>query len=182
MSAVPNDQVREILNNFADVMFQTMVERYQKYLSEVDLTMVQAQVIRLLYGGQRSTGELAAELGISAPAVTQLTDRLIKKRLIERRSMPADRRSVIVVLTQKGKRAVDRFREKRADVFRTLLEGLDETELAEVTNSLAKILAAMNGRPQRAAPDDHGASNLSGERASGLKATRPSTEQSKSEW
>jgi DNA-binding MarR family transcriptional regulator len=182
MSAVPNDQVQEILSGFADLMFQTIVERYQKYLSELDLTMVQAQVIRLLYGGQLSTGELAAELGISAPAVTQLTDRLLKKRLIERRSMPADRRSVIVVLTAKGKRAVDRFREKRSDIFRAVLEGLDESEMAEVTNSLAKILAAVNGRPQRAALGDHGASNVNGESTSGLKATRTSIEPRRREW
>ena len=68
---MPSDQAQEILSSFAEVMFQTMVERYQKYLSELDLTMVQAQVIRLLYTGQLSTGELAARLGISAPAVTQ---------------------------------------------------------------------------------------------------------------
>ena len=49
MSGVPSDQVQEILSRFADFMFQTMVERYQKFLSELDLTMVQAQVIRLLY-------------------------------------------------------------------------------------------------------------------------------------
>jgi DNA-binding MarR family transcriptional regulator len=166
MSGVPSDQVQEILSSFAEVMFQTMVERYQKYLSELDLTMVQAQVIRLLYTGQLSTGELAARLGISAPAVTQLTDRLIRKRLIERRSLAADRRSVIVVLTSRGKRAVERFREKRGDVVRALLEGLDESEWAEVTNSLAKILSAIEVRRHRAALGDQRASNLSGESAS----------------
>ncbi|HKF54759.1 MAG TPA: MarR family transcriptional regulator [Blastocatellia bacterium] len=182
MSGMSSEQVQEILSSFADFMFQTMVEGYQKFLSEVDLTMVQAQVIRLLYSGHLSIGELAAELGISAPAVTQLTDRLIRKRLIERRSMPADRRSVIVILTPKGKRAVDRFREKRGDAVRALLEGLDERERAEVTNSLAKILRAMEVRQQRAALGDQGASNLSGESASGIRATRPSIEQRKSEW
>ena len=182
MSGVPIEQVQEVLSSFADVMFQIMVESHQKYLSELDLTLVQAQVIRLLYTGQLSTGELAARLGISAPAVTQLTDRLIKKRLIERRSVPADRRSVIVILTPKGKRAVDRFRETRGDAVRALLEGLDESERAEVTNSLAKILSATEVRRQRAALGEQQASNLNGESASGSRATRPSIEQRKSEW
>ncbi len=152
MSDIAKDQLEEVLSSFAERMFRTMVERYQRHLSELDLTMVQAQVLRLLHAGSLSTGVLAAELGISAPAVTQLTDRLIRKRLIERKSAAADRRSVLVVLTSKGKRAIDRFREKRGDIFRVALDRLAEDERAEVMVSLAKMLAAMEEPGERAAP------------------------------
>src|SRR5262249_16854746 len=151
MAEVPSDRVEEILNSFADAMFRTMMERYQRHLSELDLTMVQAQVLRLLHARSMSTGELAAELGISAPAVTQLTDRLIRKRLIERTSAPPARGSVLVVLAYKGRRAIDRFREKRGDIFRVALDRLAEGERAEVMASLAKMLAAMEGPEDRAA-------------------------------
>ena len=164
MSEVSKDQVGEVLNRFAEAMFKMMVERYQKHLSELDLTMVQAQVLRLLHARSLSTGTLASELGISAPAVTQLTDRLIRKRLIERRSAAADRRSVMVMLTPRGKRAIDRFREKRGDVFRVALDKLSETERAEVMLSLVKIVAVLEAADSRAAPGDQRASNLNGER------------------
>jgi len=166
MPEVPRNRVDEILNSFAEAMFRNMFERYKRHLSELDLTMVQAQVLRLLHARSLSTGELAAELGISAPAVTQLTDRLIRKRLIERRSAAADRRSVLVVLTSKGKRAIDRFREKRGDIFRLALDRLAEGDRAEVMVSLAKILAAMEGQgpDERAALTRQRASNISGER------------------
>jgi DNA-binding MarR family transcriptional regulator len=166
VSELPSDQGEAVLNSFAEAMFRMMVERYQRHLGELDLTMVQAQVIRLLYSRPLSTGELASELGISAPAVTQLTNRLIKKRLIERRSTVADRRSVIVVLTPKGKRAIDRFREKRGDVLRIALDSLDESERAEVMVSLAKVAAAFERSEARAAPGDRRASNQNGERRS----------------
>jgi DNA-binding MarR family transcriptional regulator len=158
MSQTPKDQVEEVVNSFADAIFRTMVERYQRHLNELDLTTVQAQVLRLLYSRSLSTGELASELGISAPAVTQLTDRLIRKRLIARRSAPADRRSVMVALTPKGKRAIDRFREKRGDVFRVALDGLSDDDRAQVMLSLGKIVAALESSDGQAAPRDPQAS------------------------
>jgi DNA-binding MarR family transcriptional regulator len=160
MAEVP--EVEEVLNRFAEAMFKMIVDRYQEHLSELDLTMVQAQVLRLLHPGALSTGELAVELGISAPAVTQLTNRLIKKRLIERRSAPADRRSVMVVLTPKGKRAIDRFRDKRGDVLRVALDRLTESERAEVMVSLVRMLAAIEGPTGRAALGERRASNENG--------------------
>jgi DNA-binding MarR family transcriptional regulator len=164
MYQIPKDQDQEILNSFTEAMFRMMVERYQRHLSELDLTMVQAQVLRQLYSGSLSTGELASVLGISAPAVTQLTDRLIRKRLIERRSTPADRRSVMVALTPKGKRAIDRFREKRGDFLRIALDSLGEAERAEVMVSLVKMVAALEGSEARAALGERRASNQNGER------------------
>jgi DNA-binding MarR family transcriptional regulator len=166
MSELTRDQVDTVLNNFAEAMFRMMVDRYQRHLSELDITMVQAQVLRLLYARPLPTGELATELGISAPAVTQLTDRLIRKRLIERRAAAADRRSVIVVLTPKGKRAIDRFREKRGDVLRVALDTLGEGERAEVMVSLVKMVAALESSQARAAQGETRASNDNGERRS----------------
>jgi DNA-binding MarR family transcriptional regulator len=166
MSELPSDQGEAVLNSFTEAMFRMMVDRYQWHLSEMGITMVQAQVLRLLYSRPLPTGELASELGISAPAVTQLTNRLIRKRLIERRPAVADRRSVIVVLTHKGKRAIDRFREKRGDFLRVALDSLNESDRAEVMGSLVKMVSALEGSEARAALAERRASNQNGERRS----------------
>jgi DNA-binding MarR family transcriptional regulator len=138
------EKLEEILNSFAEVMSMIMLDLHQKHLAELDLTLPQAQVLRVLRrNGSVPTGQLATELRISAPAVTQLTDRLMRKGLIERQTAAGDRRTVLVALSGKGRRLVDQFRKRRRDLFSGALAQLEETERAEVIASLEKVLGAL---------------------------------------
>lgn len=138
------DKLEQILNGFAEVMSMILLDLHQQHLAELDLTLAQAQVLRVLRrSGSVPTGRLAAELRISAPAITQLTDRLIRKGLIERQTAEGDRRTVLVALSAKGKQLVDEFRKRRRDIFSRALRQLDEVERAEVLASLEKVIAAL---------------------------------------
>jgi DNA-binding MarR family transcriptional regulator len=144
MSATGPEKLDEILNGFAEVMSMIMLDLHQQHLAELDLTLPQAQVLRVLRrSGAVPTGRLACELRISAPAVTQLTDRLIRKGLIERQTLAGDRRTVLVALSLKGKRLVDQFRKRRRDIFTRALGQLDEKERAQVVASLEKVVGAL---------------------------------------
>ena len=136
-------EVEVILNNFAEVMSRLMIDHYQKQIIELELTLPQAQVLRVLRRGPLTTGQLAAELRISAPAVTQLTDRLIRKDLIERRAAADDRRCVIVALSDKGARLIDEFRKRRRDIFNRALADLSEIEQKQVMEALGKVVKAL---------------------------------------
>ena len=136
-------QLEGILNGFAEVMSQILLNVHQQHLSELDLTLSQAQALRVLRrDGSVPTGHLAAELRISAPAVTQLTDRLLRKGLIDRQSAAGDRRTVLVSLSVKGRRLVDQFRKRRCEIFSNALGQLTEAERAQVIGSLEKLMAA----------------------------------------
>jgi DNA-binding MarR family transcriptional regulator len=138
------EKLEKILNSFAEVMSMILLDLHQQHLAELDLTLPQAQVLRVLRrSGALPTGRLAAELRISAPAVTQLTDRLIRKGLIERQTAEGDRRSVLVGLSVKGKRLIDQFRKRRRDIFSGALAQLEEAERAQVMASLEKVLIAL---------------------------------------
>jgi DNA-binding MarR family transcriptional regulator len=152
MANTRGPEVIATLDKFMETMFKLMMEHHQKQVMELELTIPQAQALRLLRRGPLCTGELAAELRISAPAVTQLTDRLTRKQLIERRTSDGDRRSVLVTLTDKGRRAVDRFRERRADIFSGALSRLEEGDRAHIVVALGKLIAALEeqeGEPSR---------------------------------
>jgi len=136
-------EAEEVLDRFVEIMFRLMIEHHQKHVLELDLTMPQAQALRVLRRGPLCTGELAAELRISAPAVTQLTNRLTRKHLIERRAADKDRRSVLVGLTDKGRQAVDRFRERRNTIFWGVLAHLDDDDCSHIVLALSKMVSVL---------------------------------------
>jgi DNA-binding MarR family transcriptional regulator len=137
-------ETEAVLDRFVEGVFHLMLDRHQARVDEMDLTMVQAQALKLLRMGPLSTGKLAAMLGITAPAVTQLTDRLGRKDLIERQAGKSDRRAVIVTVTVKGRRLVDGFRQERVKVFATALTRLSEEDQREVIEALSKILSVLH--------------------------------------
>ena len=136
-------KVEEILNSFTEIIGKLMIDQYQQQIAELDLTLSQAQVLRILRRGPITTGQLAAELKISAPAITQLTDRLMRKELIERRAASGDRRCVVVALSDKGSRLIDQFRQSRRDIFSKALEHLSDDEQAQVMEVLGKVVRAL---------------------------------------
>lgn len=138
-------EIERIVNAFGETVFRRMLRGHQEHAAELDVTLLQAQALRLLRDESMGAGRLAAELGITPPAVTQLTDRLRRKRLVERREADGDRRTVLVGLTPEGERAVDSFRERRNELFASALGRMSERDRATVLGSIAKLTAAMGG-------------------------------------
>jgi DNA-binding MarR family transcriptional regulator len=141
--ASPAEEVEEVLNSFTEIMSGLMIDQYQKQITELELTLPQAQLLRVLRRGPMQTGQLAAEMRISAPAITQLTDRLIRKGLIERSATADDRRCVIVALSDEGRILVDQFRQRRREIFNEALADLSETERKQALEVLETVVKAL---------------------------------------
>ena len=149
MSEMERDAVGIILDRFVEGLFRLMLDHHRAQVVEMDLTVVQAQTLTLLRGAPLPTTRLASSLGISAPAMTQLTNRLVRKHLIERRPADRDRRTVIIQLTGQGRNVVDRFRKRRSEVFTEALTRLDDLDREEVIGALSKVVVALEGHSGR---------------------------------
>jgi DNA-binding MarR family transcriptional regulator len=136
-------EAEAIFDRFIEAMFKLMMDHHRQHVLEMDLTAPQAQTLRILRREPLCTRDLAAALGISPPAVTQLTDRLVRKHLLERRVADGDRRSVIVSLTEKGRRAVDGFRNRRNQIFSGALSRLTDADREQVVVALGKVVTAL---------------------------------------
>lgn len=104
------------------------------------------QILRLL-GVQRTetSSRIARFLGVSKPAVTQLIDSMVRRKLVVRRVAKHDRREVDLCLTEKGKQVFQAVRREQRHLLRTALKqaaGANPEKwikmLGEVTDALTQ--------------------------------------------
>lgn len=88
---------------------------------------------------------LARETELSSGAMTNRIDRLEERGLVARRADPEDRRSVIVRLTARGRRAIDEAIGVRLEAAREALEHLSKAELRQLASLLRSVLLSADG-------------------------------------
>ncbi|MEV4450313.1 MULTISPECIES: MarR family winged helix-turn-helix transcriptional regulator [Streptomyces] len=93
---------------------------------------------RLAPDGATVTG-LAAHLGMTKQAASQLVDELVRKGYAERRPYPGDARARLVVLTELGWACTRAAEEAAADAVRAWVEVLGEGEVRVLRDRLGRI-------------------------------------------
>jgi len=86
-----------------------------------------------------SLAELAAEEGISAPALSGHVDRLERAGLLERIRSTEDRRRVGLRLTEEGASVLRRIRARRTTWLAERLRELDDAQLAAIKRALPAL-------------------------------------------
>ena len=95
-----------------------------------------------------SPTELYSSLLITSGAVTNRLERLTAAGLVRRVPDPSDRRSLLVALTPKGHRLIERVLALHYDRERELLAPLSQKEHEALAGSLRRLLLALeDGRP-----------------------------------
>ncbi|WP_341702250.1 MarR family transcriptional regulator [Ferrovibrio sp.] len=117
-------------------------------LREDDLSAEEWRVLHILSDGTgRSMSELAAEAVFNLPALSKLVDRLVSRALLFRAPDQADRRKVLVFVSDRG---LSLHRRLKPDV-----EASSEAFLANVShNRMEQLIRLLNGfirdtRPSR---------------------------------
>jgi DNA-binding MarR family transcriptional regulator len=114
---------------------------------ETEQLGVTARQATLLWLVKRSPGlslaELAAEEGISPPALSGHVDRLERAGLLERVRSTEDRRRVGLRLTDEGVKLMRRIRARRTTWLATRLEGLDPAELTAIDAAIPALRALL---------------------------------------
>ncbi|MEU2739127.1 MarR family winged helix-turn-helix transcriptional regulator [Streptomyces sp. NPDC007095] len=83
--------------------------------------------------------DLAAHLGVTKQAASQLVDELVRKGYVERRPHPVDARARLVVLTELGWACTRAAEEAAADAVRAWGELLGESEMRALRDRLLRI-------------------------------------------
>jgi DNA-binding MarR family transcriptional regulator len=83
--------------------------------------------------------DLAAHLGVTKQAASQLVDELVRKGYVERRPHPDDARARLIVLTELGWACTRAAEEAAADAVRAWGELLGESEMRALRDRLLRI-------------------------------------------
>jgi DNA-binding MarR family transcriptional regulator len=96
--------------------------------------------LRLQHPRQPAMADLRARVVMSSGGVALAVNRLERKGLARRREAPRDRRSVLLALTPKGRRLIDRLMAADLDRHERLLAPLSARRRTELLDGLAEIL------------------------------------------
>lgn len=113
----------------------------------LDVTMQQAKALHLVQcaPGIRMSA-LASRLGVGLSTVSGNVDRLAEMGLVARHDDPADRRQVVITLTDKGQEIVERFQDLGSQLMRDLLVSLERDELEGLQRGVTGLVRALESR------------------------------------
>lgn len=90
--------------------------------------------------------EIAKKMGHSTAAATGLVDRLQKLGYVARMHAEEDRRKILVMITEKGRRIIRKMREGLASSLAKMLVQMDGKQPARgVSDSARQVLSAVQG-------------------------------------
>ena len=97
-------------------------------------------LISLAIAGPATVGELARRMGMSAAHASLVVGDLARSGLVDRDHDPADRRRIIVSLSEAAKPAVAEMRDRNAAPLMRFLATLDEDEADRFIADLAALV------------------------------------------
>lgn len=140
---------QELNKYFLAVMGEILLSPHETAAETTELTHTQGRVLLCLaLRGPQRMSDIAKLLLIGLPSATALIDRLVALKLVKRRKDPADRRVVLVELTQNGWSIHKNCDNVRAEVFKKIFSRLDESEKQEVLHSFRRLNELMGRNPK----------------------------------
>lgn len=97
----------------------------------------------LVFGGPRTLGELAAAEQVRPPTMTRIVQALEAAGLVRRARDPHDARVHRLHATAKGRRVMQRGRERRVANLATLLDRLSPEQIARVNEAAGLVERAL---------------------------------------
>jgi MarR family transcriptional regulator, negative regulator of the multidrug operon emrRAB len=142
---LPVEVVRVV--RLTDLLSRVMFARLDAFLAVYGLTDTSWLFLTSVYtapGGVRSPSEVGRVLAQSKPHMTRLADSLLVKGLIRRAHSEEDRRRVVLGVTPKGRRLVERLLPQVWAQHQEIAHGLSRTDLTRLSALLGKWLSHLD--------------------------------------
>lgn len=138
MSPLAYPNVGTVLDRTTRLLKQHYLRAFRE--EGVDISTEQWVILDHLYtGGDSSQTDLANRTYKDAPTISRIIDKLARKRLVERRRFPNDRRRYQVGLTAEGHDTHQRIMPHVSQLRLRTWQGLTEQDYRQLQQLLARI-------------------------------------------
>ncbi len=130
-------------------MIGTLIQLLHRFFRKIKLEMNQLDeeltvsdfhVLKIIHEESPvNISEIAKRLQVSLSHVTNISDRLINKGLIDRIRSHEDRRVVMLTILPRGEEMMSELQRRRIEYLKHLLENVSDEELEELITIFAKI-------------------------------------------
>jgi len=125
------------------VLTRTLESIQQQAIKDIrshELNNTEFGVLELLYSkGDHPIQQIGQKLLLASSSITYVVDKLEKKKLIERKACPKDRRVTHAAITADGKELMDEIFPKHKEALNEILSGLDMNEKEILIEQLKKL-------------------------------------------
>ncbi len=119
---------------------QTIEDLVKKDMKRYGINPTEFAVLELLYSkGEQPIQKIGKKILLASSSITYVIDQLEKKGLVQRIDCPADRRSKLVSITDKGKKFMEEAFHKHKKKIEELFSHMTEEEIDTAISLFKKI-------------------------------------------
>lgn len=137
-------QISKALRKWVDIITHRSMRDQAHYVKSLGFSMPQFfMLIQVYYKKQCGISDLSDHMEITAPAASQMVEKLFQSGLLDRTEDPNDRRAKQVTLSTKGRELIESSINERFRWVDELVPGLSTDERKTVADALAILDQAM---------------------------------------
>ncbi|HLS07524.1 MarR family transcriptional regulator [Lentibacillus sp.] len=119
---------------------ESIKKRVEEDIKCLGLNPTEFAVLELIYNkGEQPIQKIGEKVLIASSSITYVVDKLEKKKLLERKPCPGDRRITFAAITAKGTELMNEIFPQHKTAIQEILSGLDTNEKENMIQQLKKL-------------------------------------------
>ena len=126
---------------------QKIMGRTESFMSNFNVSNTQLSILLLLHSSKafsETTSSISKKLGLSIPTISNVLSTLHKKKFIQKKSLPKDKRSTYIGLDRNGVDFLKKFIPLYKQKYEELFSNFNINELDDLKNLSLKIFFNLN--------------------------------------
>ena len=137
-----NQETEQIINELMEISYKLreVMFKLNPTIFKSELTLTQLIALQYIAHTPNITlKDLADKLVIAQSSASELVDRLVKLKYVDRKISQEDRRKIVLSLTSKGQKFIEKHIEENKNLFKNLISKLSLEEQRDYLKAVQKF-------------------------------------------